>query len=104
MKMLPGLAVVLLAVIAGIVPRFWLRVTVAALLALVGLGWVGYAIQWRVDPTPSCGPNCSSFPPPGTPGLDIVAGMFFLVLGAVLMWLAVRARRHGAVVRSAADA
>lgn len=104
MKMLPGLAVVVLAVIAGIVPRFWLRAIAAALSVLVGLSWVNFAVQWQVDPTPSCGPNCSSMPPPLTPGLSIVAAIFFLTLGAVLAWLAVRVRWRDAVVRTTVDA
>lgn len=92
MKMLPGLVVVVLAVIAGFVPRFWLRAVAAALSALVGLSWVYVAVQWRVDPSPYCGTNCYTFPPPLTPGLSIVAAIGFLALGAVLAWLAARVR------------
>ena len=46
MKMLPALAVVVLAVIAGIVPRFWLRMVAAGLSALVGLSLVVAAYDW----------------------------------------------------------
>ena len=91
MKMLPGLAVVVLAVIAGIVPRFWLRVVAAALSAFVGLSWAVVAYDWqRRIAVESAGRR--GIDPPLTPGVSIVAAIFFLALAAVLYWLAVRVR------------
>ena len=100
MKMLPALAVVVLAVIAGIVPRFWLRMVAAGLSALVGLSLVVAAYDWWRRVAAGTAGTGRGFDPPGTPVVATVAAIFFMTLAAVLAWLAEQARGRGGVVRS----
>jgi tellurite resistance protein TehA-like permease len=90
MKMFVVWPVVVLAVIAGVIPRLWLRVVAAALFVLVGLSFLRAAYDWqRRIAAGTAGKR--GIDPPLTPGLSIVAAIVFLALGALFTLLAVRA-------------
>ena len=84
MKLLPLIGAVVIAVLAGIVPRFWLRVGAAVIAIFVGIDFVVIAVEWWGGR-------------PAVPALAVAVGLF--ALGALLVNLAVRAKLQRVATR-----
>ena len=80
--------------------RFWVFLGAAVLAGLLGWGQITTAVDWWNGP-PYCGPNCGTFAPllGPSPGVHVVAAVVLLALGAVFVYLAIRAKRRRATTR-----
>ena len=77
--------------------RFWVFIGAAAAAVLLGINGVVGAVEWWGGDTKACPgeANCVEMAPPftrGVPAVAYIGGLF--VLGAVFVYLAIRARRR----------
>jgi len=89
--------VVLMAavVFSGALGRFWAFIGAAVLVVLLLIGEVRQVVDWWGVPFRACGPGCVELPSAWSEGVPAVVYMVVLLaLGAIFVYLAIRARRR----------
>jgi len=95
-------AVVLMAavVFTGALGRFWVFIGATVLVVLLLIGEVRAAVDWWGVPYRTCGPGCVESGPSLSSGVPALAYMVVLLaLGAIFVYLAIRARRRRVTTR-----
>src|SRR5262245_3481996 len=96
---------VVVAILAGTLPRFWLGVGAAGVAVLGGLSWVANAVEWWGGPPDCSGEVPAGFPcqpplpPPLSPVPALAVAVGFFALGAVFVYLGIRAKRQRVTTR-----